>query len=218
MQLGSPRGGDEMRRPDRNTASALSYVARLVVASVVIANLAFGLSAAANAVNALAATGSHPCNSTTPYGTVIAQPGDWDSQLPPSTGHDGADYSVYSNYKNGTCDRPPASGDGSNRWDTEYQCTELAIPVADAELAIGDRTSWVNAGWNGAADDMFAHHPSQLSAIGNGTGSLPSPGDLLVWASSGGSDPGHVGVIASIGGGYVTFAGENQSYGLVTIT
>jgi hypothetical protein len=159
-------------------------------------------------------SGSYPCNST--YGSVIVPASNWDSQIQ-STGHDGAGLDVKSNLKSGSCDRAPSSSDGTNMWGIEYQCTELAVRVADAEWALGGSSAWGNAGWNGAADDMFAHHPSQLTAIANNSGSLPVPGDLLVWSSSGGSDPGHVAVVAAVGGGNVTFVGENQGDGMVVI-
>jgi hypothetical protein len=94
----------------------------------------------------------------------------------------------------------------------------LAVRVADAEWGIGNQAAWNKAGWNGAADAMKA--PGQrlgLTWTSNGTGSLPVPGDLMIWSSSGNGDPGHVAVVSAVSDGGVTFVGENQGYGMVTL-
>jgi CHAP domain len=162
---------------------------------------------------------SYACNA--PFGSVQIPASAWAGSLV-NTGHDGATFDVYSDYRAG---RSPAacaggweSADGTNQWGLKYQCTELAVRVADGEWGIGNNTAWINAGWNGAADAMKA--PGQrlgLTWTSNGTGSLPVPGDLMIWSSSGGSDPGHVAVVSAVGSGTVTFVGENQGYGMVTL-
>jgi CHAP domain len=166
---------------------------------------------------------SPPCDAKTPYGKVLVAGSVLAHNLPPNTGHDGATYDVYSNYqpnrKPQICAGDVLSGrDRANRWGVEFQCTELAIRVADGEWAIGDAEAWLNAGWNGLAVDMFAHHPAQLTAVANGSGSLPQPGDLMVWSSSDNNqrDPGHVAVIASVARDHVTFVGENQGSPVVS--
>jgi CHAP domain len=159
---------------------------------------------------------SDDCDATTPYGHLLVAGPAWARQLPRNTGHDGATYNVFSNYDNTrtpqTCAGAVLAGsDLGDRWGVEFQCTELAIRVADGEWKLGDAGAWLSAGWNGSADDMFVHHPPQLTAVPNGAGSLPQPGDLMVWSSSDNQgDPGHVGVIASVGADRVTFVGENQ--------
>jgi CHAP domain len=163
----------------------------------------------------------YPCQKQAPFGSVLIPASAWAGSLV-NTGHDGATFTVYSNYRvgrpEGACAGNPVPADGTNQWGLQYQCTELAVRVADAEWGIGNDTAWKNAGWNGAADTMKA--PGQklgLTWTDNGTGSLPAPGDLMIWSSSGGNDPGHVGVVSSVGSGTVTFVGENQSYGMVTL-
>lgn len=166
-----------------------------------------------------AITSRYACQA--PFGSVQIPASAWAGSLT-NTGHDGATFTVYSNYRAG---RSPAacagnwmSADGTNQWGLQYQCTELAVRAADAEWATGNWTAWRNAGWNGAADAMKA--PGQrlgLTWTGNGTGSLPVAGDLMIWSSGGGSDPGHVAVVSAVGSGTVTFVGENQGYGMVTL-
>jgi hypothetical protein len=159
----------------------------------------------------------YPCTSATPYGSVLVKPSQWAKGLV-NTGHDGANFNVYSNYASGSCDRSPASTDGTDAWGTEYQCAELAIRVADAEWATGNQQAWLNAGWDGSAADMEA--PGQalgLTWTANGSGTLPAPGDLMIWSSSGSGDPGHVGVVSAATSVIVTFVGENQADGMVTL-
>jgi hypothetical protein len=70
---------------------------------------------------------------TSAYGSVLIKPAQWATGLV-STGHDGANLDVYSNYSSGSCDRPSTqSPNGTDDWGTEYQCAELAIRVADAD-------------------------------------------------------------------------------------
>jgi hypothetical protein len=161
----------------------------------------------------------YPCQA--PFGSVQIPASAWAGGLA-NTGHDGATFTVYSNYRAGrqpaSCAGNWASADGTDQWGLQYQCTELAVRVADAEWEIGNNTAWENAGWNGAADAMKS--PGQrlgLTWVGNGTGSLPVQGDLMIWSSSGGNDPGHVGVVAAVSSGTVTFVGENQGAGMVTL-
>ena len=170
--------------------------------------------------NAAAATASSfPCQA--PFGSVQIPGLAWASGLT-STGHDGATFDVHSNYRSGrnpsACAGDWVSADRTNQWGLQYQCTELAVRVADAEWATGNWAAWTSAGWNGAADSMSA--PGQrlgLTWTGNGTGSLPVPGDLMIWKSSGGGDPGHVAVVSAVGNATVTFVGENQGNGMVTL-
>ena len=58
-----------------------------------------------------------------------------------------------------------------------------------------------------------------LTWTANGTGSLPVPGDLMIWSASTNvpNDPGHVAVVSAVGNGTVTFVGENQGDGMVTL-
>src|SRR5579864_6131269 len=67
---------------------------------------------AAGAVQA-GITVKYPCTSATPYGSVLVKPSQWDKGLV-NTGHDKANFNVYSNYASGSCDRPIASTDGSD--------------------------------------------------------------------------------------------------------
>jgi hypothetical protein len=155
---------------------------------------------------------------TSAYGSVLIKPAQWATGLV-STGHDGANLDVYSNYSSGSCDRPSTqSPNGTNDWGTEYQCAELAIRVADAEWATGTQQAWINAGWDQTAADMQA--PGQalgLTWTANGSGTLPAPGDLIIWSSSGPDDPGHVAVVSAVTSATVTFVGENQADGMVTL-
>jgi len=170
--------------------------------------------------NAAAAIASaYPCN--TPFGSVLIPGSAWAGGLT-STGHDGATFDVYSNYRPGrspsACAGDWVQADGTNQWGLQFQCTELAVRVADGEWATGNYAAWTNAGWNGAADSMSV--PGQrlgLTWTGNGTGSLPVPGDLMIWSSGGGGDPGHVAVVSAVGNAAVTFVGENQGDGMVTL-
>lgn len=202
-----------------------------VVAAVILTSLSFkaptavastehARSSAAGTFNPLAASSSkYPCQA--PFGSVQISTSAWAGSLV-NTGHDGATFDVYSNYRSGripaSCAGDWVSADGTDQWGLKYQCTELAVRVADGEWGIGNNTAWKNAGWNGAADAMRA--PGQrlgLTWTGNGSGSLPAPGDLMIWKSSGGTDPGHVAVVSAVGGGTVTFVGENQGYGMVSL-
>jgi CHAP domain len=182
-----------------------------------------GHATAAGSGASAANTVAYPCTSATPYGSVLIKPSQWAKGLI-NTGHDGANFNVYSNYASGSCDRPPASTDGSDAWgappqSAEYQCAELAIRVADAEWATGTQQAWVNVGhWDGSAADMAA--PGQalgLTWTVNGSGTLPAPGDLMIWSSSGAGDPGHVAVVSAVTSTSVTFVGENQGYGMATV-
>lgn len=165
---------------------------------------------------------SNVCDATTPYGHLLIAGADWARHLPRNTRNDGATYDVFSNYELNRAPQPCAGdvlpgSDQVDRWGVEFQCTELAIRVADGEWAIGDVGAWLRSGWNGSADDIFVHHPPQLTAVANGSGSLPQPGDILVWSSSGKhDDPGHVAVIAAVGRDRVTFVGENQGSAVVS--
>ena len=165
----------------------------------------------------------YPCNED--FGSVQIPASAWAASLV-GTGHDGATFTVYSNRRPNRPPHPPSSdcagewekADGTNQWGLRYQCTELAVRVADAEWGIGSWDAWKKAGWNGAADTMRT--PGQrlgLSWTANGTGSLPVPGDLMIWKSSGGTDPGHVAVVSAVTSTAVTFVGENQGYGMVTL-
>jgi hypothetical protein len=163
---------------------------------------------------------SYPC--LAPFGSVQIPASAWAGSLV-NTGHDGATFTVYSNYRAGRRGSPCAGDwmpkkDGTDQWGLQYQCTELAVRVADAEWGIGNDAAWKNAGWNGAADAMKV--PGQklgLTWTDNGTGSLPAPGDLMIWSSSSRGDPGHVGVVSAVGSGKVTFVGENQGAGMVKL-
>ena len=163
------------------------------------------------------------CDAATPYGHLLLAASDWDRQLPANTGNDGATFDVFSNYEPNRTPSPCAGGilfasDLADRWGAEFQCAELAIRVADGEWAIGDAAAWRRSGWNGSAEDMFVHHPSQLTAVVNGSGSLPQPGDLLVWSPSNDhGDPGHVAVVAAVGRDRVAFVGENQRSAVATV-
>jgi hypothetical protein len=182
----------------------------VVLSAFALATLAF-IAPEAFAANVL----KYPCQ--TSFGSVLIPASAWAGSLS-NTGHDGATFTVYSNYLNGSCARPVGNSP-SNQWGYEYQCTELAVRVADAEWAVGNWAAWKNAGWtSGAADAMRA--PGQklgLTWTANGAGSLPAPGDLMIWSSSGGADPGHVGVVSAVTSSSVTFVGENQADGMVTL-
>jgi T5SS/PEP-CTERM-associated repeat protein len=165
----------------------------------------------------------YPCQAS--FGSVQIPASAWDASLV-ATGHDGATFTVYSNYRPDRPPDPPATdcagdwekADGINQWGLKYQCTELAVRAADAEWGVGNWSAWKKAGWDGAADTMMG--PGQrlgLAWTDNGAGSLPVPGDLLIWKSSGGGDPGHVAVVSAVGPDTVTFVGENQGYGMVTL-
>jgi hypothetical protein len=163
----------------------------------------------------------YPCG--TQYGAVIVTAAAWASQLG-NVSQDGAGYDVYSNYGYDTssggsdCDRPPYSGDQTDAWGTMYQCAELAMRAADAEWGTGSEAAWKNVGWNGAAYDMYRTGPILgLTQVQNGTGSLPAEGDLLIWASKGDDDPGHVAVVSSVGSGVVNFVGQNQGNGISSV-
>jgi hypothetical protein len=209
----------------RTTASAGTAMAPRHADKLAAAATRAGLLSVANAKAAgsgapAAITVTYPCTSATPYGSVLIKPSQWATGLV-NTGHDGANFDVYSNYASGSCDRPPASTDGADAWGTEYQCAELAIRVADAEWATGTQQAWLNAknaNWDGSAADMAA--PGQalgLTWTANGSGTLPAPGDLMIWSSSGNGDPGHVGVVSAVTSTSVTFVGENQADGMVTL-
>jgi hypothetical protein len=158
----------------------------------------------------------HKCNM--PFGSVLIKGSSWAEGLV-NTGHDGANFDVYSNYlPNAGCDRSWQESDGMDQWGEQYQCAELAVRVADAEWGTGNNQAWINAGWDGSADDMQA--PGQalgLTWTANGSGSLPVPGDLMIWSSSGATDPGHVAVVSATTATTVTFVGENQGYAEVTL-
>jgi hypothetical protein len=164
----------------------------------------------------------YACTSATSYGSVLIKPSQWAKGLV-NTGHDGANFNVYSNYASGSCDRPIASTDGSDAWgakpqSAEYQCAELAIRVADAEWATGTQQAWLNAGWDSSAADMAAPGVALgLTWTANGSGTLPAPGDLMLWSSSGNGDPGHVAVVSAVTSTTVTFVGENQGDGMVKL-
>lgn len=200
------------------TAIALGHAGERAAAVTRAGSLSdVGNAAAVGSAAPAAIKVKYPCNSATPYGSVLVKPSQWATGLV-NTGHDGANFDVYSNYASGSCDRPPAATDGTDAWGDEYQCAELAIRVADAEWATGSQQAWLNAGWDGAAADMAA--PGQalgLTWTANGSGTLPAPGDLMLWSSSGTGDPGHVGVISAVTSTTVTFVGENQGDAMVTL-
>lgn len=187
----------------------------LLVAVAFVGLVPAGVAQAANRVK-------YPCTSATPYGSVLIKPSQWAKGLV-NTGHDKANFNVYSNYSNGSCDRPIAPTDGSDAWgaqpqSAEYQCAELAIRVADAEWATGTQAAWVKKGWDGSAADMQAPGVALgLTWTANGSGALPAPGDLMIWSSSGPGDPGHVAVVSAVTSTSVTFVGENQGYGMATV-
>jgi hypothetical protein len=116
-------------------------------------------------------------------------------------------------YNNGTYLRHYGPDNG---YASEYQCTELAIRFAaivwhEGSNLAAPEDAWDKAGWNGAAQDMFAIGPKlpiPLRAIRNGTGA-PQFGDLIVFSAS--DDIGHVGVVVKVSGGRLYFVGENQS-------
>jgi CHAP domain len=196
--------------------------------------LAAGPSPSASAVSrfnpVLATSSSHPCGTT--FNAIIVPAADWDSKLPPNSGHDGATYDVRSNYNasrgyynsSGTWVSSPCAGDilstdPSNAFGREYQCTELVMRVADGEWSIGGESAWHNAGWNGSADSLGSIGPKLgLTWVKNGSGTLPPPGALMVWGSGGGSDPGHAAVVSSSNSTTVTFVGENQGDGMVVLS
>jgi hypothetical protein len=167
-----------------------------------------------------AAGEAYPCN--IPYGQVLIHGSDWagglTALLPKA---DGANLDVMSNYKNGSCVRGIEKGDGNNLWSTEYQCTELAIRVADVVSNDGGSHTWTNAQWNGDAYNMWdvaqdLSVPLQKFANGSTT-TMPQLGDLLIFDSTSSDSTGHVAVVESASGGTLTFVGENESYGQDTI-
>jgi hypothetical protein len=203
----------------------------LIVAAIVAATVSLATpgavaktapSASRAAVSASGPPGNilqYPCNA--PFGSVQISAAAWDAHVT-NTGHDGANFNVYSNYRAGgippACDRSWQASDGMDKWGEQYQCAELAVRVADGEWGTGNYQAWINAGWDGAAAGMRA--PGQklgLTWTANGSGSLPAPGDLMIWSSSGQGDPGHVAVVSSVTGQSVTFVGENQGFGMVTL-
>ncbi len=154
-----------------------------------------------------------PCDQ--PFGKTIMSASTWKGDL--NTPY-GGDLDVKSNWNGYSCARPwqPAtsgqSGDGINSWGQQYQCTEFATRVANAEWDEGGMAQWEAAGWNGDAYDMFRvgprlRHPLQQFYNGVGPG-LPRLGDLLVFSDNGGV--GHVAVVEKVEGGRVYFVGQNQ--------
>jgi hypothetical protein len=198
-------------------ASAALLGMAVVPGGVTAAGAAFASGHAGNDKPA-AISVKYPCNAKHAYPSVLISPSQWATGLV-NTGHDGANFDVYSNYASGSCDRsstqPP---DNTDAWGTEYQCAELAIRVADAEWATGNQAAWLKKKWDGSAADMRA--PGQklgLTWTANGSGTLPAPGDLMLWSSSGSGDPGHVAVVSAVTSTSVTFVGENQADGMVTL-
>jgi hypothetical protein len=222
-------GGDGMRRSRR-----VSLLAALVVAILTVLGPAGSAAAARTDHPRPSPTGmfaaraaiavKYPCPKS--FGAVQITAAQWAGGLV-NTGHDGSTLTVYSNYRAGRPPNPPSTDcagdwekgvDGTNQWGLKFQCTELAVRVADAEWAIGNWNAWKKVGWDGAAADMKV--PGQrlgLTWTGNGSGSLPAPGDLMIWKRSSTSDPGHVAVVSAVTSTTVTFVGENQGYGMVTL-
>ncbi len=132
---------------------------------------------------------------------------------------DGSTLDVYSNYFEGSCNRPDNGGAVRNNWGDEYQCAELAVRVADYEWNTGGFSAWTKAGWanvayTGSSNDMWGVAPKLgLSRFSNGGSSLPLPGDLLIFSESGAGSAGHVGVVYGSDGSNVYFVGENQAWG-----
>lgn len=92
-------------------------------------------------------TSKDPCKA--PFGSVQIKASAWDKGLV-NTGHDGATFNVYSNYRAGgtpaACDRGWKSVDKMNLWGERYQCAELAVRVADGEWGTGNYQAWIKAG------------------------------------------------------------------------
>ena len=98
-----------------------------------------------------------------------------------STGHDGATFTVYSNYRAG---RQPAacagnwmSADGTNKWGLQYQCTDLAVRAfyrTEFEESVWDHLSGtvsVGHGGTGLSSAPAGHCRSRRGAV-----SLPACG------------------------------------------
>jgi len=133
-----------------------------------------------------------------PIGCVLVYGSDWAPSL--------AGLGDLNVYNNGTNLNHFGSDVG---YTYQYQCTELAVRFADVVLHEGNENSWYNAGWSGAAQDMWRVGPSlpvPLQQIANGAGP-PRLGDLLIFTESGG--PGHVGVVQGVTGGRLYFVSEN---------
>ncbi len=119
----------------------------------------------------------------TRYGAIIVPASDWAGQLW-NISQDGATYDVYSNFRDGSCDRLPYNaglpgGDEVGTWGTKFQCAELAMRAADAEWGIAGQQAWLAKAWDGNASGMWTTGPRLgLTQVlnSNNAGLLPSEG------------------------------------------
>jgi hypothetical protein len=140
----------------------------------------------------------------TPWGDVVIPGSTWAPGVPGNN-------DIYSNYNGTNC----ANGysqtitfDGAQ--ELAYQCTEIAVRWAKNYGGV-PATAWDNAGWDGAAQDMYGLDVSGIHSYPNGGSTKPQFGDLLIWTD--GSGPGHVAVVVGTSGGRLYFVGENEDYG-----
>jgi hypothetical protein len=151
------------------------------------------------------------------YGSTIIPGSQWAGGLGNPVAPDGATFDVKSNWNGSSCVRGPSGSDTSDRWGLDYQCTQLAVRAADLQWGEGDNGTWAAAGWNGNAYNMFdvgPNLPTPLVAVGNGSGLLPNPGDLLVWGATSGDLTGHVAVVERVdtSAQMVWFVSQNSYY------
>ena len=155
------------------------------------------------AINSAASPGiidNDPCSSST-YGSVIIAGAAWAGGMAVPQSAGGANFDVHSNWDGSSCWRSPTAADGRDAWGIQYQCTELAMRAADLEWNEGGTSSWVAAGWSGNGSNMFdvaGKLPTPLVAVPNGSGSLPNPGDIMVWGPTPSDTTGHVAVVERV--------------------
>ena len=143
--------------------------------------------------------GNNACSSYA-FGSVIFSGGSWAAGMGHLISNDGATLDVRSNWNGVSCWRDFQGSDGLNVWGEQFQCTELAVRAADLQWN-EPPAAWGDAGWNGNAYNMFdvaARLPVPLLPVGNGSGSLPNPGDIMVWGNTSSDPTGHVAVVERI--------------------
>ncbi|MHB1357156.1 MAG: CHAP domain-containing protein [Anaerolineae bacterium] len=95
----------------------------------------------------------------------------------------------------------------------KFQCVELIQRYYWERVGRNTRTggpSWGIA----SAYQAWRTHPPEYTAYPNGGGSIPQPGDILVWRPEGRYAPhGHVGVVVLVEGDRVVFVQQNSKEG-----
>lgn len=141
-----------------------------------------------------------PCSSAG-YGSVLIPGAQWAGGMAVPQSAGGANFDVHSNWDGSSCWRSPTASDGRDAWGIQFQCTELAMRAADLEWNEGGTSSWIAAGWTGNGSSMFdvaGRLPTPLLAVANGSGSLPNPGDIMVWGPTPSDTTGHVAVVERV--------------------